>query len=82
MIRVYLPYLMSAITVYQLTLAGHKKASTWLWGLGNQTLWLTWIISTEAWGLLPMTAALLIVYTKNYRLWTRPAVPSVGNTDC
>lgn len=81
MIRTYLPYLMSAVTIIQLYLAGRKDARNWLLGLGNQTLWLTWIVTTEAWGLLPMTGALLIIYTRNYRLWTRPAAQAVAKSD-
>ena len=41
-------------------------------GLGNQVFWLTWIISTEAWGLLPMTAALTFVYARNHLKWMKP----------
>lgn len=81
MISLYLPYLMSAITIYQLSLAGKQRASTWLWGLGNQTLWLTWIVATESWGLLPMTAALVVLYARNFRLWTQAAAQNVGKTD-
>ena len=71
MIRIYLPYLMSAITIWQLYLAGHKRPSNWLYGLGNQVLWLIWIMTVHAYGLLPMTAALVYLYARNYRLWTR-----------
>ena len=72
-IRVYLPFLMSAITIYQLIQAGNKNPSNWLWGLGNQALWLTWIYCSASWGLLPMTAALIVIYVRNFRRWTQPA---------
>lgn len=69
-IRIYLPFLMSAITIWQLFQAGEKRASNWLWGLGNQSLWLTWILTTHAYGLLPMTCALTVIYARNYYKWT------------
>lgn len=34
-------------------LAGNKKRSAWIVGLINQFLWLIWIFTIQAWGLLP-----------------------------
>lgn len=65
----YLPYLLSAITAYTMLLAGNKKSGAWLVGLLNQALWLTWIIVSATWGLLPMTAVMIIVYVRNYFKW-------------
>ena len=31
-----------------------------------------WIISTASWGLLPMNAALWIVYARNHMKWRKP----------
>lgn len=71
LITVYLPYAMSAITIYTMFLAGNKKQGAWVIGLVNQVLWLTWIITTRAWGLLPMTAALCAVYARNFIKWNK-----------
>lgn len=68
-IIIYLPYLLSALTIYSMLLAGNKKRGAWLVGLVNQFLWLTWIILSSAWGLLPMNIALWIVYGRNYLKW-------------
>ncbi len=68
-IRIYLPWLMSAVTLYTMWAAGDRKAMAWAVGLGNQVLWLTWIIATAAWGLLPMTFALCFVYGRNLLKW-------------
>lgn len=68
-IIVYLPWLLSAITVYSMLLAGNKKRGAWAVGLVNQLLWLIWIVLSSAWGLLPMNAALWIVYGRNYLKW-------------
>lgn len=68
-ITIYLPYLLSAITIYSMLLAGNKRKGAWLVGLINQFLWLIWIFTTHAWGLIPMNIALWIVYTRNYIKW-------------
>ncbi len=65
----YLPYLLSAITIYSMLLAGNKKKGAWAVGLVNQFLWLIWIFLTATWGLLPMNIALWIVYARNYLKW-------------
>jgi hypothetical protein len=72
-IRIYLPWLMSAVTIYMTLMAGNKAPWAWAVGLGNQVFWLTWIISAQAWGLLPMTAALTFVYARNHLKWNRAA---------
>lgn len=69
MIATYLPWLLSAITIWTMFLAGDKSRHTWLVGLCNQALWLVWIIAVEAWGLLPMNAALWAVYIRNHLKW-------------
>lgn len=65
----YLPYVLSAITIYSMLLAGNKKRGAWAWGLLNQCLWLVWIILSASWGLLPMNIALWVVYGRNYLKW-------------
>ncbi len=65
----YLPWLLSAITIWMFILAGNKKKSAWIVGLCNQFLWLIWIVASSAWGLLPMNIALWIVYGRNYFKW-------------
>lgn len=67
-----LPWILSAITIWMTVLAGNKHPSAWLVGLGNQALWLIYIILTHQWGLLPMNAALWIVYGRNHFKW-KPA---------
>jgi hypothetical protein len=68
-ITIYLPYLMSAITIYTMFLAGDKKKGAWVVGLINQIFWFTWVFTTQNWGLLPMTIAITIVYFRNYLKW-------------
>lgn len=75
-VKVYLPWLLSAITIWMTLLAGNKTRWAWLVGLANQSLWLTWIIASESWGLLPMTAALTFVYARNHFKWNKAAEQS------
>ena len=69
MIATYLPWLLSAITIYSMWLAGDRKRYAWLVGLANQALWLVWIVATESWGFLPMNFALWVVYGRNHWKW-------------
>jgi hypothetical protein len=69
----YMPWLLSAITIYMTLLAGNKVRWAWAIGLGNQALWLVWIVASAAWGLLPMNIALWIVYGRNHWKWMRAA---------
>jgi hypothetical protein len=68
-IRDYLPWLLSAVTIWMTLLAGNKHPKAWLVGLCNQFLWLIWIVVASAWGLLPMNVALWIVYGRNHVKW-------------
>jgi hypothetical protein len=71
MIATYLPWLLSAITIYMTVLAGNKHPKAWLFGLVNQALWLVWIVATASWGLIPMNLALWIVYGRNHLKWAK-----------
>lgn len=64
-----LPWIMSCVTIASIWLAGSKWRYTWLLTLGNQVLWATWIFSIQAWGLLPMTIAIVFVATRNHFKW-------------
>lgn len=75
MIETYLPWLLSAITIYMTVLAGNKARNAWLLGLVNQAIWLVWIIASASWGLLPMNAALWIVYGRNHMKWRTEPCP-------
>lgn len=70
-VKTYMPWLLSAITIWMTLLAGNKHPKAWAVGLVNQALWLAWIVSAGAWGLLPMNAALWVVYGRNHWKWNR-----------
>jgi hypothetical protein len=69
----YMPWLLSAITIYMTVLAGNKTRWAWLIGIANQALWLVWIVASASYGLLPMNFALWVVYARNHLKWTREA---------
>lgn len=61
----------SAVTLLGMWLAGNKRPSAWLVGLGNQALWFATIVAFSVWGLLPLNAALIVVYSRNFLRWRR-----------
>lgn len=77
MIAQYLPFLLSAVTIWMTLMAGNKHPKAWAVGLVNQALWLVWIVATAAWGLLPMNIALWVVYARNHFKWGESASPDV-----
>lgn len=62
---------MSAITIFTMWFAGDKKKLAWVLGLFNQALWLYFIYDKQSWGLLPMTIAMIIIYSRNLYKWTK-----------
>lgn len=73
MIESWLPWLLSAITIWMTLLAGNRHRYAWLVGLHGQALWAFWIIWTHSWGFLPMNLALWIVYARNHVKWNKEA---------
>lgn len=65
----YLPWLLSALTIWMTVLAGNRHRWAWAVGLINQALWLVWIIITANWGLLPMNLVLWGIYFRNHLKW-------------
>ncbi len=66
-----LPWVLSAVTIWMTLLAGNKHPKAWAIGLGNQALWLIWIVASASWGLIPMNLALWAVYARNHMKWTK-----------
>lgn len=67
--RQLVPLVTSLVTLWGIYEAGNKRSRGWLIGLANQGLWLVFIISFEAWGLLPLTVALTGMYSRNLLRW-------------
>lgn len=67
--RQLISLLTSAGTIWGMWLAGNKNPLGWMVGLFNQILWLLFIVLFEAYGLLPLSAFLTVVYTRNLIRW-------------
>lgn len=66
----------SAGTIVSMWAAGSKRWWGWLVGVANQAVWLLFIIKFRSWGLLPLSAALVVIYGRNALRWrTPPAEP-------
>ena len=63
--------LTSALTFLGMWLAGRKDWRGWLVGLVNQVCWLAVIVTTDAWGILPLSVGLTVIYTRNLVRWRR-----------
>lgn len=71
MIRTLIPWATSAGTLLGMWLIGQKKSIGWIVGLVNQVLWITFAVMFEAWGLLPLSLALIVIYTRALLAWRR-----------
>ena len=67
--RTLLPWLTSAGTLLGMWLVGQKRSIGWTVGLVNQVLWVSFSVVYQAWGLLPLTLALIVIYTRALLRW-------------
>jgi hypothetical protein len=65
----YWSYVLTAVGVFGLFLAGRKDRRGWMVGIFAQTLWFAYAISTRQWGFLVSCFAYGWVYIKNARAW-------------
>jgi hypothetical protein len=68
--RNILPGIISCLSITIMYLIGEKRRYSFLVGLGNQALWLSWLIYIGTWGMLPTVAAMVFMYVRNYQKWT------------
>lgn len=66
-----LPWLLSGITLVVMVLAGNKDVRAWYIGLVGQALWITFSVTSEAWGLMLLSIALVFIYTRNIYKYKR-----------
>ncbi len=64
-------WILTAVGVTGLYLAGKKVWWAWFVGLGAQALWLAYAVSTKQYGFLVSAVAYGWVYAKNGRAWMR-----------
>lgn len=68
----YWSWILTAVGVTGLYLAGRKNWIGWAVGLGAQVLWLAYAVTTRQWGFLVSAGAYGWVYFTNLRRWLRP----------
>ncbi|MGW5122972.1 hypothetical protein ACWEQ7_02725 [Streptomyces sp. NPDC004069] len=66
-------WLLTAVGVLGLYLAGRKSPWGWAVGIGAQGLWFAYAVITRQWGFLVSCAAYGWVYARNFRAWHRQA---------
>lgn len=64
-------YLLAAVGIFGLWLAGNKRQSGWLVNVGAQGLWITYAIVTEQFGFIFAALAYGFVYFVNWLKWRR-----------
>ena len=65
----YWSYLLTAVGVFGLFLAGRKDRRGWIVGLFAQVLWIAYATATHQWGFYVSALAYGWVYAKNARAW-------------
>lgn len=68
----YLPWLLSAVTLWMTYLQGEKNILSWVVGLVGQLGWFILTFVTGLYGLLPLNIGLTVLYYRNYVKWKRP----------
>lgn len=72
--KALIPWATSFGTVSAMWAVGRHHWWGWLIGLGNQVVWVAFAVAFGAWGLLPLSAVLTVVYIRNLRAWWRVRV--------
>ena len=67
----YWSYLLTAVGIFGIYLAGRKNLYGWAVGLGAQVLWIAYAVSTEQWGFIVSAFAYGSVYAKNWSRWAK-----------
>lgn len=69
MTRQLVPWMTSAVTLLGMWLLARKDWRGWVVGLVNQVLWVATAVLFKTWGFLPLTCALIVVYTRGLLAW-------------
>lgn len=64
-------WLLAAVGIFGLWLAGRKSAWGWAVGAGAQVLWVGYAVAMAQWGFLASACAYGAVYVRNFVMWRR-----------
>lgn len=62
-------WLLAAVGVTGLFLAGSSNKLGWALGFGAQLLWIVYAVATEQWGFIASALAYGFVYARNWLRW-------------
>lgn len=62
-------WLLTAVGIFGLWLAGRKDPRGWMVGIGAQVLWFAYAVTTQQWGFVLSCLAYGWVYSTNARKW-------------
>lgn len=65
----YWSWILTAVGVFGLYLAGRKSPWGWAVGIGAQVLWFAYAVSTRQWGFVVSCIAYGAVYVRNFQAW-------------
>lgn len=65
----YWSWILTAVGVFGLWLAGRRNPLGWAVGLGAQGLWIAYALTTEQYGFLVSAGAYSWVYARNFISW-------------
>lgn len=77
----YWSYILTAIGVFGLWLAGRKDRRGWMVGVGAQFFWIAYATATHQWGFYISAIAYGWVYIKNARAWKPKTGPYYATCD-
>lgn len=66
-------WMLAAVGILGIWLAGRKQRAGWLVGVAAQLLWIAYAITTRQWGFLVTAFAYGAVYIRNWLRWGREA---------
>lgn len=74
-------WILTAVGVFGLWLAGRRSPWGWAVGIAAQVLWLAYAVTTRQWGFLVSCFAYGTVYLRNFRKWRAEVHPDGGDRD-
>lgn len=69
----YWSWLLAAIGITGIWLAGSRRTAGWVIGVSAQALWIAYAIATRQWGFIASALAYGFVYGRNWLKWRREA---------
>jgi hypothetical protein len=70
-VNAYWSYLLTAVGLLGLWLAGRKSSGGWAVGIGAQALWIVYAVATQQWGFIVSALLYGFVYCRNFITWRK-----------